>query len=158
MYFYYDSKYQTMSTLPQLHIDLWDTRSCTKDFVLFESIITDRGSKYSVSGGKIQNKEDIKKFLTQLKKNKKYAQATHNTYAVILDQDNSIWETKSDDGETGAGAVILRIMQKSQITNTIIVVTRWYGWVKLMGDRFKHVGDATRYFIKEGAFEYSPGL
>ena len=45
------------------------------------------------------------------------------------------------------GMVILRVMQKEQVQNTVICVTRWFGGVKLMGDRFKHVQDAAKYAV-----------
>lgn len=127
--------------------DFEDSRTPTDDFLLYEQIIKDRGSRYSVSIGKVSGREDIKVFLKQLKKNKKYARATHNTWATRITKEGTIYETKSDDGETGAGMVILRIMQKEQVTNCVICVTRWFGGIKLMGDRFKHVQDATKYAI-----------
>lgn len=131
----------------QAQIDFGNTITCKEPFLQFEMIIIDRGSKYSVSGGFVQSQDDIKTFLKNLKKNKKYAKATHNTYAARVSKNGQIWETKSDDGETGAGAVILRILQKQNVTNTIVVVTRWYGGIKLMNDRYKHVQNATLFFI-----------
>jgi putative IMPACT (imprinted ancient) family translation regulator len=127
--------------------DFEDSRTPVSDFTIYEQIIEDRGSRYSVSIGRVQGREDIKLFLARLKKNKKYAKATHNTWATRITHENTIYETKSDDGETGAGIVILRIMQKEQITGCVICVTRWFGGVKLMGDRFKHVQEATKYAI-----------
>ena len=115
------------------------------NFVLFDRIIEDRGSKYSVSFGLVKGKEDIKTFLKKLKENKKYAKATHNSWAARISHDQAIYETKNDDGETGAGMVILRVMQKEDISDCVICVTRWFGGVKLMGDRFKHLQDATKF-------------
>ena len=118
------------------------------DFALHEFIIEDRGSKYSVSYGRVQSREEIKDFLTRLKQHKKYAKATHNTWAARISHEGTIYETKNDDGETGAGMVILRIMQKEEICDCVICVTRWFGGVKLMGDRFRHVQDATKYAVE----------
>lgn len=132
----------------QIGMDFGGNTEISDPFVQFEKIITDRGSKYSVSGGKVMNRDEIKKFLRKLKTDKSYAKATHNTWAARLSHEGQIWETKNDDGETGASATILRIMQKQNAVNMIIVVTRWYGGVKLMGDRFKHVQEATKYFFK----------
>ncbi|PJC56022.1 hypothetical protein CO026_02555 [Candidatus Kaiserbacteria bacterium CG_4_9_14_0_2_um_filter_41_32] len=115
--------------------------------MLFEHIISDRGSRYSVSIGLVTGREDIKIFLKKLKTPKKYAKADHHSFAVRISHDGAIYETKSDDGETGAGMVILRIMQKRNVTNCIISVTRWFGGIKLEGDRFKHIQDATIYAI-----------
>ena len=112
-------------------------------FMLLPHIIEDRGSRYSVSYGLVHNREDIKIFLKTLKQDKAYARATHNTFAARIEHDGVIYETKSDDGETGAGMVILRILQKHDVRNGVVCVTRWFGGVKLMGDRFKHVQDAT---------------
>ena len=60
-----------------------------------------------------------------------------------------LYETKADDGETGAGMVILTVMQKQEVQDCVICVTRWFGGVKLMGDRFKHLQDATKYAIED---------
>jgi len=127
--------------------DFENKKNPTSKFVLHEQIITDRGSRYSVSLGRVQGREDIKLFLRQLKRNKKYSKATHNSWAARITHEGVIYETKSDDGETGAGMVILRVMQKEQVSDCVICVTRWFGGVKLMGDRFKHVQDATKYAI-----------
>lgn len=137
--------------LQSTHFDFGDAREPTAAFTLFPLIIEDRGSRYSVAIGRVQNRADIKHFLKTLKADKKYAKADHNSWAARLSHDGAIYETKSDDGETGAGIVILRILQKENVSNCIVVVTRWFGGVKLMGDRFKHLQDATRYVIKNGS-------
>jgi putative IMPACT (imprinted ancient) family translation regulator len=112
-------------------------------FVLHEHIIEDRGSRYSVSYGLVHNREDIKNFLKTLKKGKAYARADHNSFAARIEHEGVLYETKSDDGETGAGQVILRMLEKHDVRNAVVCVTRWFGGVKLMGDRFKHIQDAT---------------
>jgi putative IMPACT (imprinted ancient) family translation regulator len=128
-------------------MDFGDGTEPTETFVLFERIIQDRGSTYSVSYGLVTGKEDVRTFIQTLKKNKKYAKATHNSWATRIAKDGTVFEGKNDDGETGAGQVMLRIMQKENIVNCIICVTRWFGGVKLMGDRFRHVQDATKYAV-----------
>ncbi len=138
-----------MKSKGQIQIDFSDGWEMAGDFMLFENIITDRGSKYSVVGGRVTNRDEVKAFLKKLKSNKKYAKATHNSWAVRISHDHQIWETKSDDGEVGAGAVILRILQKENFTNGMVVVTRWFGGVMLGTDRFKHLQDATKYFLEK---------
>lgn len=135
--------------LQSTQFDFGDAREPAHAFTLFEQIIEDRGSRYSVSVGHVTGREDIKVFLKTLKQNKKFAKATHNSWAARLSHEGAIYETKRDDGETGAGMVILRIMQKENITNCIICVTRWFGGTKLMNDRFKHIQDAAKYAIQE---------
>ena len=134
--------------LQSTRFDFGDGKEPVSTFTLFEKIIEDRGSKYSVSIGKVTGKEDIKQFLKTLKSSKKYKNADHNSWATRISHDGAIFEAKNDDGETGAGMVILRSMQKENLSNTIICVTRWFGGVKLMGDRFKHIQDATKHAIE----------
>lgn len=128
--------------------DFEDKKVPRRNFVLHEMVIEDRGSRYSVSVGHVQNREDIQAFLQRLKKNKEIARATHNTWAARIAKDGAIFETKSDDGETGAGMVILRVMQKEEVRDCVVCVTRWFGGVKLMNDRYKHVQDATKLAIE----------
>lgn len=111
-----------------------------------ENLIKDKGSKYSVSGESVKNRAEIDAFLKQLTKKKKYAKATHNTWAVIFDNGERL---KNDDGESGAGIIILNQLNDSALYDHIIVVTRWYGGVHLGADRFRHVRDCTKAYLKK---------
>jgi putative IMPACT (imprinted ancient) family translation regulator len=106
-----------------------------------ENVITDRGSKYAVSGGPAGSREA---FLKDLKRKKKYARATHNSWAALLPDGPA----KSDDGEAGAGAIILRMLESAGLENHVVVVTRWYGGKHLGGDRFRHVAEAVRVYLE----------
>ncbi len=139
--------------LDQIKIDFQDGNIPKDEFVQFHHIITDRGSKYSVTGGLVKNREDIKTLLKKVKSNKKYARATHHTWAARVSDGVQVFDLKNDDGETGAGMVILRMLQRENYLNTIIVVTRWYGGVKLGGDRFRHVQEAVRLWINQAWVE-----
>ncbi|WP_418594823.1 YigZ family protein [Ponticoccus sp. (in: a-proteobacteria)] len=110
---------------------------------VFDSIIRDRGSRYAVSGGACRNAEEAAAFLKELKRRKKFAKATHNTWACLTDEG----PMRNDDGESGAAQVILRMLEREEILNEIVVVTRWYGGKHLGGDRFRHVGDAVRHYL-----------
>jgi len=110
----------------------------------FESVISDRGSKYAVSGGPVIDRDAVNAFLKSLKRSKKYAKATHNTWAVVF---SDAGPSKSDDGEGGAGQIILQMLEREQITDHVIVVTRWYGGKHLGGDRFRHVQDCVRHYL-----------
>ena len=111
---------------------------------VLESIFTDRGSKYAVSGGPCATAAEAKAFVKTLCRRKKFAKATHNTWAVILPDGTPI---KNDDGEAGAGIVILRMLEREEKIGEIIVVTRWFGGVHLGGDRFRRVQDAVRVYL-----------
>lgn len=111
-----------------------------------ENVLSDKGSKYAVSGGKVASKNEAKEFIKTLKRTKKFAKATHNTWAVLLADGTGI---KNDDGESGAGSIILRMLEREEVYDTIIVVTRWYGGVHLGGDRFRHVQTCVRRFLDD---------
>lgn len=119
-------------------------RECGIVFMQYDTVIQDRGSVYSVTVGRVENREQIQAFLKRIKKDRRYASATHNSYAARVVRDGAVYETKGDDGEVGAGQVILRELQKVDAINVCVCVTRWFGGIKLMGDRFKHLQNATR--------------
>jgi putative IMPACT (imprinted ancient) family translation regulator len=110
---------------------------------IFEKIISDRGSRYSVSGGECHSPEEARAFIKTLCRKKKFARATHNTWAFLHDSG----PVKNDDGEAGAGMIIVRMLEREELQDHIVVVTRWYGGKHLGGDRFRHVQDAVRYYL-----------
>jgi putative IMPACT (imprinted ancient) family translation regulator len=108
------------------------------------AIVTDRGSRYAVSGAVVQDRAEITAVLGVLKSDRAYAKATHNTWAAIL----PTGALKADDGESGAGMVILRMLERAGVTGHVIIVTRWYGGKKLGGDRFRRVQDCVRAYLE----------
>ncbi len=110
------------------------------------NVVSDRGSKYAVSGGPVAGKAGCAHFLAELKREKKFAKATHNSWACLLSDGTAL---KDDDGESGAGALILKMLERAGLEDTIVVVTRWYGGVHLGGDRFAHIVTCVRSFLAE---------
>ncbi len=109
-----------------------------------EDVLRDRGSRYAVSGGPVAGREGVAAFLAELKRAKKFAKATHNSWAAVLSDGGPV---KNDDGEAGAAAVILKMIEREGLVDHIIVVTRWYGGVHLGGDRFAHVVTSVRAYL-----------
>ncbi|WP_430447983.1 YigZ family protein [Rhodophyticola sp.] len=109
----------------------------------FDAILTDRGSRYAVSGAPAATKAEALALLKTLKRNKKFARATHNTWA-LLTPDGPV---KNDDGEAGAGMVIVRMLERARLQNHIIIVTRWFGGTHLGGDRFRRVQDCVTHYL-----------
>lgn len=108
--------------------------------IILDNVITGRGLKYAVSGGPCSSADEARIFLAELKRNRKFAKANHNSGGLICG-DQMI---KNDDGEAGAGMVILRMLERDGLLNHIVVVTRWFGGKQLGGDRFRHVQQAVR--------------
>ena len=111
---------------------------------IFDGIISDRGSKYAVSGGECSSPDEAKALIKDLCRKKKFARATHNTWAFL----QGTQPVKNDDGEAGAGMVIVRMLEREGLQNHIVVVTRWYGGKQLGGDRFRHVQNAVRHYFE----------
>jgi len=108
-------------------------------------VVSDRGSKFAVSGCAVTDRADVDAALKVLKRDKKYAKATHNIWAVLL----SNGPLKADDGESGAGMVIVRMLERAELRDHLVVVTRWYGGKHLGGDRFRHVQESVRQYLDQ---------
>ena len=78
----------------------------------------------------VENEEQALEFIQAMKK--KYNDATHNVYAYVLGDDNNI-QRFSDDGEPSgtAGIPVLEVLKKNELRNICIVVTRYFGGIKL---------------------------
>ncbi len=113
---------------------------------IYKNIINDRGSKYAVAGAPAATRQEAVQVVKALKKDKKFAKATHNSWAVILSEEGPV---KNDDGEGGAGQVILQLLEGNNVTDHVVIVTRWFGGTKLGGDRFRRVQDCVRYYLDE---------
>ena len=87
-------------------------------------------SKFIAHVKYVEEEESAKEFLQQLKK--KYYDATHNCSAWVLGV-NGDKQKSNDDGEPGgtAGNPILETIKKNELTNIIVVVTRYFGGIKL---------------------------
>lgn len=108
-----------------------------------DNILADRGSKYAVSGAPCRSAEEARALVEQLKTMKKFAKATHNTWGLLC----AAGPIKHDDGENGAGMVILRMLEREGLRDHLVIVTRWYGGKHLGGDRFRHVQTAVRAYL-----------
>ncbi|MFT6673922.1 MAG: putative IMPACT (imprinted ancient) family translation regulator [Sulfitobacter sp.] len=108
-------------------------------------ILSDRGSKYAVSGAAAADRAAVDAHLKALKRDKAYAKATHNTWGVQFSESGPL---KGDDGESGAGMVILRMLERQGVQDHLIVVTRWYGGKHLGGDRFRHVQSCVSTYLE----------
>ena len=78
----------------------------------------------------VDTEEYAREFLQTIRK--KYFDATHNCSAWILGENGNL-QKSNDDGEPGgtAGNPILETIKKNDLTNTAVVVTRYFGGIKL---------------------------
>jgi uncharacterized YigZ family protein len=78
----------------------------------------------------VESEEAARDFVQMIRK--KYFDATHNCSAWILGE-NGDKQKSNDDGEPGgtAGNPILDAIKKNELTNIAVVVTRYFGGIKL---------------------------
>lgn len=112
---------------------------------ILEGIISDRGSKYAVCGAPCRDTDAARAFITELRTQKKFQKATHNSWAFI----GAEGPVKNDDGEAGAGMVIVRMLEREGLCDHIVCVTRWFGGKHLGGDRFRHIQEAVRIYLED---------
>lgn len=92
---------------------------------MFELVI--KKSRFIAISYDIQNKDDVKKIIDQLKKGHK--DARHICHAYVTDNSAGM----SDDGEPQgtAGKPIYNLLQMKKATNKLVVVIRYFGGTKL---------------------------
>ena len=87
-------------------------------------------SKFLAHVAHVETEEAARDFVQMIRK--KYFDATHNCSAWILGERGDK-QKSNDDGEPGgtAGNPILETIKKNELTNCAIVVTRYFGGIKL---------------------------
>ncbi|QJD98119.1 YigZ family protein [Mucilaginibacter robiniae] len=96
-----------------------------------EAVFTDRGSKFIAYIFPITNEAEVKPHILQLKA--LHPKANHHCWALRLSPDRTVFKI-NDDGEPSgtAGRPILNVLLSKNVTNTLIVVVRYFGG-KLLG-------------------------
>lgn len=69
--------------------------------------------------------------------NPKLRNATHNAWAYRCAATGRLREDSFDDGETGCGDLMLRVMREVSAVDTLVVLTRWFGGIMLGPDRWR---------------------
>jgi uncharacterized YigZ family protein len=79
---------------------------------------------------RVNNEDEAKEYISSIKS--KHKEARHNVYAYIIGSNCGI-QRYSDDGEPqGTGGIpVLEVIKKSEISDAVIVVTRYFGGVLL---------------------------
>ncbi|KAL2010646.1 hypothetical protein VTN00DRAFT_6453 [Thermoascus crustaceus] len=139
------------------------------DWILSD-VVTEKKSVFLGRAAHVSSLEQAQAFLDHLlATEKKVAAATHNISAWRIKQkkpsggrgDASSAETIiqdcDDDGETAAGGRLLHLMQLMDVWNVVVVVSRWYGGVKLGPDRFRLINAAGRDALIKGGFAKNEG-
>ncbi len=99
-----------------------------KGYGTHEQII--QKSRFITHFNRAESEEEAQAFIQSIKK--KHHDATHNCSAYVIGANDEI-QKANDDGEPGgtAGVPMLEVLKKQNLKNTVVVVTRYFGGIKL---------------------------
>lgn len=97
----------------------------------FHEIIIQK-SRFITYISRISSETEAQDFIAQIKK--KHHDANHNCSAYVIGEQNQI-QKANDDGEPSgtAGVPMLEVLKKRDLRDTVVVVTRYFGGIKLGG-------------------------
>lgn len=87
-------------------------------------------SRFIAHISRAETEEEAQQFIQDIKK--KHWNATHNCSAYLIGEHNQI-QKANDDGEPSgtAGVPMLEVLKKRDLKDTVVVVTRYFGGIKL---------------------------
>ena len=95
-----------------------------------EGLYKEKGSKFIAEAFTVMSEDEAKAAITEIKK--KYYDARHHCFAYMIGPDRKTFRS-SDDGEPSgtAGKPIFNHILSKDVTNVCVVVTRYFGGIKL---------------------------
>lgn len=93
-----------------------------------EDSFVEKKSEFIGYAKRVETEEDARAIVDEIKS--KHKQARHNCFAYIVGENMGI-QRYSDDGEPQgtAGIPILEVIKKNNITDCVVVVTRYFGGI-----------------------------
>lgn len=87
-------------------------------------------SRFIAHVARAETADEALDFIQKIKK--KHSNATHNCSAYLIGENDQI-QKANDDGEPSgtAGVPILEVLKKKKLKDTVVVITRYFGGIKL---------------------------
>ena len=122
--------------------------------------VTEKKSLFLARACSVKTPEEAKACISHLlDTDKRAAKATHNITAYRIrsaanasSTSNITYQDCDDDGETAAGGRLLHLLQLMDVWDILVVVSRWYGGVKLGPDRFSIINNVAREAVVRGGW------
>ncbi|WP_285733147.1 YigZ family protein [Nocardiopsis sp. ATB16-24] len=108
-----------------------------------------RKSRFICALARVGDEDAARAFIAE--RRREHWNATHNCTAYVLGDDGGV-QRSSDDGEPGgtAGVPMLEVLRHRRLTDTVAVVTRYFGGVKLgAGGLIRAYGGAVSAAVDE---------
>ena len=109
-----------------------------------------KDSKFYGSISSAANRKEAENFISEI--SDEFSDATHNVNAYRIGSDSDLIEYADDDGEPSgsSGPPVLEAIKGEGLTNTVIVVSRFFGGTKLgIGGLIRAYGNTARMAIEE---------
>lgn len=120
-----------------------------------EAEIVEKKSKFIANIFQVKSVEEAEERIKLIKK--KYHDARHNCVAYRVFENDKVFEKSSDDGEPSgtAGGPMLNILQKNNLCNVVVIVTRYFGGILLgTGGLVRAYSDAAQKAIEKSIKVY----
>lgn len=117
--------------------------------------VVEKKSTFIATAFYIESVEKAEENIKSIKK--KYHDAKHNCIAYRVIENEQIIEKSSDDGEPSgtAGGPMLNILQKNNLCNILVIVTRYFGGILLgTGGLVRAYTEATQKVIERTTLIY----
>jgi putative IMPACT (imprinted ancient) family translation regulator len=104
-----------------------------------------QGSSFKGHSVSVEEQDDIVPALHNVYADYRVARAAHNVYAYRIKRPYGAFiEHYEDDGDWGAGAKVLKLLQDNQVENRLVCVTHWSSGSHLGRARFSHILSAAK--------------
>ena len=119
--------------------------------------LVDRKSVFVGHVAAVSSMADVHSFREQVLSDKKVARATHNISAYRFTDAATSHHDFDDDGESAAGGRMAEMMRLMNLggageIGVAVIVTRWYGGIKLGPDRFKLINNCARGVLEQAGY------
>lgn len=122
--------------------------------ILHGQITNERRSTFQAHMARVKTIDDVRVFRAELLSDKRIAKATHNIFAYrfTCSKSGAVYHDCDDDGESAAGAKLAEVLRLMSADGVAVIVSRWYGGIKLGPSRFKFINNAARNVLESNGF------
>ncbi|KAF9524023.1 ribosomal protein S5 domain 2-type protein [Crepidotus variabilis] len=123
------------------------------DHAVYQSTrTTEKKSAFWAHASHLHSSSSLDAFLKALTAQPSLKRATHCMYAYRLLANNRWAVGQNDGGEKGSGDRLSKLLEMSKCENVVVVVSRWYGGIKLGSDRWKMISNVAKEALQKGGF------